>query len=244
MSSSLILSDLDLASLLASRVCHDVIGPVGAIVNGLEVLEEEDTDEEMREIAMTLVRKSAASASAKLKFSRLAFGASGSAGSEIDLSEAETILREFSDSPRVSLEWECPLQTRPKDQVKLLMNMVLIGLASIPRGGVLKISATEDRNDPTYEILCTGRRAKFPEKTDSLLNAEVDITEIDARDVQVYYTGLIARTSAMAVTTQVESEDVVKMSAKLILAPVSEAVSPFEPVEREQPLENPPLRQQ
>ena len=80
---------LDLAALIASRVCHDIISPVGAINNGLEVLAE-DNNEEMREFAMDLIRKSARQASAKLQFARLAFGAAGSAGASIDLGDAET----------------------------------------------------------------------------------------------------------------------------------------------------------
>ena len=82
------LSALDLAALLCSRVCHDVISPVGAIVNGLEVLEEEK-DEGMRSFAEDLIRKSARQASARLQFARLAFGAAGSAGAAIDLGDAE-----------------------------------------------------------------------------------------------------------------------------------------------------------
>ncbi len=202
------LSDLDLASLLASRVCHDVIGPVGAIVNGLEVLEE-DSDEEMREIAMDLVKKSAESASVKLKFSRLAFGSSGSAGMEIDLSEAGEISVEFVKSPRTTLEWDCPHQTRPKDQVKLLMNMVLIGISTIPRGGVIKVTATEDRNNPHYEVRCTGRGARFPENAGVLLRAEVTTDEIDARSVQLYYTGVIARQLGLDLSTELVDEEAV-----------------------------------
>ena len=86
------LDSLDLAALLCSRVCHDVISPVGAIVNGLEVLEDEK-DPEMREIALDLIKKSAATASARLQFCRLAFGAAGSAGASIDTGEAEKVVR-------------------------------------------------------------------------------------------------------------------------------------------------------
>ena len=202
------LSDLDLAALLASRVCHDVIGPVGAIVNGLEVLEE-DGDEDMRDIAMELVRKSAESASVKLKFSRLAFGAAGSAGMEIDLSEAGEISVDFATTPRVSVEWNCPHQTRPKNQVKLLMNMILIGISTIPRGGVIKVMATEDRDIPHYEVRCSGRGAKFPENAGALLRAEVETSEIDARDVQVYYTGLVARLIGLDLVTQILDDEAV-----------------------------------
>ena len=90
------LDALDLAALLCSRVCHDVISPVGAINNGLEVLEDE-RDEQMRGFALDLIRKSARQASAKLQFARLAFGAAGSAGAQIDLRDAETVSRGFVD---------------------------------------------------------------------------------------------------------------------------------------------------
>ena len=75
----LALDPMDLAALLCSRVCHDVISPVGAIVNGLEVLEDED-DPSMRDVALELIKKSARSASARLQFCRLAFGAAGWSG--------------------------------------------------------------------------------------------------------------------------------------------------------------------
>src|SRR5215213_5128653 len=84
---SIELEALDLAALLCSRVCHDIISPVGAIINGLEVLEE-DNSEEMRVFANELIQRSARQASAKLQFARLAFGAAGSAGAEIDLADA------------------------------------------------------------------------------------------------------------------------------------------------------------
>src|SRR5262245_37055011 len=88
------LGDLELAALVSSRICHDVINPVAAIANGLEMLGEE-TDKTMRDAAMDLIRKSAAQASAKLQFARLAFGAAGSAGAEIDLRDAERVARDF-----------------------------------------------------------------------------------------------------------------------------------------------------
>ena len=83
---------LDLAALLCSRLCHDLISPVGAIVNGIEVMEE-DKDEETKAFALDLIKKSAYQASAKLQFCRLAFGAAGSAGAQIDLGDAEKAAR-------------------------------------------------------------------------------------------------------------------------------------------------------
>lgn len=93
------LAGLDLAALLCSRVCHDLISPTGAIVNGLEVLEE-SKDEETREFALALIKKSATQATARLQFCRLAFGAAGSAGTEINLGDAETVARGFIEDMR------------------------------------------------------------------------------------------------------------------------------------------------
>src|SRR2546421_6859018 len=79
---------LDLAALLCSRVCHDLISPTGAIVNGLEVLDEKESDQQTKDFALDLIKKSAKAASARLQFCRLAFGAAGSAGAQIDLRDA------------------------------------------------------------------------------------------------------------------------------------------------------------
>ena len=98
---------LDLAALLCSRVCHDLISPVGAIVNGLEVLDEAK-DEETKTFALDLIKKSANTGSAKLQFCRIAFGAAGSAGAQIDLGDAETIARGFLEDDKTKLAWNLP----------------------------------------------------------------------------------------------------------------------------------------
>src|SRR5271170_2489576 len=98
------LAPMDLAALLCSRVCHDVISPVGAIVNGLEVLEDEK-EPEMREVALELIKKSAASASARLQFCRLAFGAAGSVGASVDTGDAESVTRGLITNDRTTLVW-------------------------------------------------------------------------------------------------------------------------------------------
>src|SRR5258706_16191602 len=87
----LAMNDLDFAALLVSRVCHDLVSPVGAVVNGLEVLEDE-TDLAMRADALRLVAASAEQAAARLQFARIAFGAAGSAGAELDLAEVGRIM--------------------------------------------------------------------------------------------------------------------------------------------------------
>src|ERR1700749_3559137 len=101
------LDSLDLAALLSSRICHDVISPVGAIVNGLEVLEDEK-DAEMRGFALDLIKKSARTASARLQFCRLAFGAAGSAGAAIDTGDAEQVTRGLMEDEKTKIGWNLP----------------------------------------------------------------------------------------------------------------------------------------
>src|SRR5258708_35557479 len=137
-SSPIAIGALDLAALLCSRVCHDLISPVGAIVNGLEVMEE-DKDEETKVFALDLIKKSANNASAKLQFCRIAFGAAGSAGAQIDLGDAQTVARGFLEDEKTKLAWNLPRILMMKNKVKLLLNMLLIAGQSIPRGGQLAV---------------------------------------------------------------------------------------------------------
>src|SRR5947207_9912609 len=129
---------LELAALLCSRVCHDLISPVGAIVNGLEVLDDNPKPED-REFALDLIRKSAKTASARLQFCRLAFGAAGSSGAQIDLGDAQTMARGHLEDGKTTIAWNLPRLLLPKNRVKLLLNMLIIAQQTIPRGGTLVI---------------------------------------------------------------------------------------------------------
>lgn len=209
-----LLDDLDLASLLCSRVCHDVISPVGAIANGLEVLEEED-DEEMRKIAFDLVAKSAKQASAKLQFCRLAFGAAGSAGAHINVGEAGDVAQMFVGAEKIVLKWLAPRENKPKLEVKLLMNMMLMGMSSVPRGGEVTVS----NEGGVMTVRASGQNARVPEKSQMLLDGAVEASELDARLVQVYYTTRLAQGAGFELRTSLDGEDVV------ITAQLREAVA-------------------
>ena len=130
-SPAIALEPLDLAAMLCSRVCHDVISPVGAIVNGLEVLEDE-SEPSMRDVALDLIKRSAGGASAKLQFCRLAFGAAGSVGASIDTGDAETVARGLLETEKTALAWKAPRQFLPKNKVKLLLNLSQIAALDDP----------------------------------------------------------------------------------------------------------------
>ena len=201
------LDALDLAALLCSRVCHDVISPVGAIVNGLEVLEEEK-DVEMRAIATDLIKKSARTASAKLQFCRLAFGSAGSAGALIDTGDAEQVARNLLADDRTRLEWTAPRALMPKNKVKLILNMCLIGGAAIPRGGLLKVEVLGEGDDASLVVFANGPNMRLASGIPLLLQGEPEGGSVDAHGIQAFYTGLVARASNLEVKAEASVEGV------------------------------------
>lgn len=201
------LSDLELAALVSSKICHDIISPVGAIANGLEVMDEE-TDQGMREHAMDLIRKSATQASAKLQFARLAFGAAGSAGTEIDLNEAQKVARAVAESDKHTFEWNGPSATLAKDKVKLLLNMVTIALSALPRGGSLKIAVTGEGDSPAFEVRCEGEKARIPEIFEQMLSGSSGHA-LDAHSIQPYYAVRLAKAAGMSLAAKNDGSDVV-----------------------------------
>lgn len=209
MSDNLRLSDLDLASLLCSRVCHDIISPVGAIANGLELMDDPDTDAELKATALDMVRSSAKTATAKLKFCRIAFGASGSAGAHIDMSEAGETAIAFVGNEKTKLDWQAPRENRPKAEVKLLLNMLLLGMAGIPRGGVVTVTV-DGRN---FKVRAQGERAKVPQQLVDVLNGETSIDTLDARLVQPYYTRILAQQAGLSIGMTMDGEDAVVVNA-------------------------------
>jgi histidine phosphotransferase ChpT len=200
------LGTLDLAALISSRICHDVINPVGAISNGLEMLAEEP-DEEMRVQAMELIRNSARQASAKLQFARLAFGAAGSAGAEIDLRDAEKVARDFVQGGKHTLEWKGPAGTLAKNKVKLLLNLVALGVVALPRGGVVTAEIVGELPDVVFTVTCKGDVAKLNEHVTGLL-AGANGAPVDSHSIQPYYANLVAKASGLALSVETKDGEV------------------------------------
>ena len=206
------LEALDLAALLCSRVCHDLISPVGAVVNGLEVLEE-GKDEETRTFALDLIKKSAQLASARLQFCRLAFGAAGSAGAVIDLGDAQGVARGFLEDGKTRLEWNLPRELLPKNRVKLLLNLLLLAGQTIPRGGILKVDPVGEGQTMGFRISATGQNARIPQAVPGLVAGEPTGHGVDSHAIQPFYTGLLARSCGLSVTLAPEGEGIVVTAA-------------------------------
>ena len=199
---------LELAALVASRVCHDIISPVGAIVNGLEVLAEEK-DESMREFAQELVQKSAVQASAKLQFSRLAFGASGGAGAELDMAEAGRVAAGLMEREKAELDWQVTAEMLPKAQAKLLLNLILVAMNSVARGGVITATADRDDGETVMRVVAEGDRARLPAGVKEVIAEGAIPNPLDAHAVQQLYAALLAKEAGMGVTATQEEDRVV-----------------------------------
>jgi histidine phosphotransferase ChpT len=204
------LSDLDLAALLCSRVCHDIISPVGAIANGLELMDDPEVDADMKATALDMVRSSAKTATAKLKFCRIAFGASGSAGAQIDMGEAGETAKAFVGDEKIRLDWQAPRENRPKAEVKLVLNMLMLAMAGIPRGGLVTVKA-DGRN---FTVSAKGERAKVPQAMADVLTGSIPADLLDARMVQPYYAKLLAGSAGLNLGMAMGEEDQVVVSAQ------------------------------
>ena len=149
---------VDLASLLCSRLCHDLMSPVGALNNGIELLADE-TDPEMREKCLELLADSARASANKLKFFRLAFGAAGGFGEEIDTHEAEAALEGLLGAERrVELGWVVQDEKLPKGAIKLLLNLALLAGDALVRGGRLDVGAESGNGKIELAVRAEGPR--------------------------------------------------------------------------------------
>jgi histidine phosphotransferase ChpT len=207
MSGPVTLESLDLAALLCSRVCHDLISPAGAIVNGLEVLEE-GGDAETKTFAMDLIKKSARTASARLQFCRIAFGAAGSAGAQIDTGDAETVARGHIEDEKVKLTWNLQRALLPKNRVKLLLNMLVVAGGTIPRGGTLTVDPVGSGETMGFKITATGINARINQHVPGLLEGQSESGAVDAHAIQPFYTGLLAKACGLTIGLTAEGDTV------------------------------------
>src|SRR6476619_2817790 len=168
---------VELASLLCSRLCHDLMSPVGALNHGIELLADE-TAPEMREKCLELLADSARASANKLKFFRLAFGAGGGFGEEIDTHEAEAALDGvFGPERRIELGWMVSGDKLPKGAIKLLLNLALLAGDALVRGGRLDVGAESSDDMLELVIRAEGPRILLdPALRDTLLNGQANGT--------------------------------------------------------------------
>ncbi len=185
-------SQTDLASLLCSRLCHDMLSPVGALSNGLELLADEN-DPEMRARCLELLEQSAKISTDKLKFFRLAFGAAGGFGDAVPVEEAHDVIAALaSDAKRVELNWAVEGNSLPKPAVKVMLNLAQIGLDALIRGGTMDVGAEMRDGNVEIVVRSNGDRIAFDETIGHALQGDLPASELSSRTAAAHMICLVA----------------------------------------------------
>ncbi len=212
MTANAILEDTALAALISSKICHDLAGQIGAINNGLELLEEEN-DEDTRYYALELIQNSAKAAWAQLDFNRLAFGVASSLGAVVPLAHVEQVARRYIENGKRRLHWQANVQDVEKEHAKLLLALLAVSLTALPSGGDfyvgLSVTKPKERSKSRLKliILCRGRSARVAEGIADVF-AGRDTRTIDGRLVIAYYAARLATEASLKLSAVKEGEDV------------------------------------
>ena len=187
------ISSLDLASLLCSRLCHDMLSPVGALSNGLELLADE-RDPEMRQRCFELLEQSARISADKLKFFRLAFGAAGGFGERVSVSEARVLVDSpVANNARIKLNWALASDALPKPAVKTLLNLALIAIEALPRGGSIDLAGELSGGVSEIVVRAQGARIAFDRDIGSALEGTLPDDELSSRTAPAALIATLAR---------------------------------------------------
>lgn len=211
-------SAADLAALLAARLCHDLVSPISAVGNAISVLEDPDA-EDMHADAMELVKGSARQAWAKLEFSRLAFGAGGSAPGSLEAHEVRRVADDMFAASKSSLEWRLNVSSFEKSVARTLLNLILLGVEALPRGGVVTIEAAADGE--RLRVMCEGKRARLAPGVADALEGRAPENGYDARSIQPYYAGLLAREAGGRASARLDGERVEFAALMAVSRPVA-----------------------
>jgi histidine phosphotransferase ChpT len=188
-------SNVDLAAMLCSRLCHDMLSPVGALSNGLELLATE-TDEEMRKNCIELLEQSATISTNKLKFFRLAFGAAGGFGERVPVEEPKELIESLaSDKKNITINWALAEANLSKPSVKVMLNFAQIALDALVRGGELDIGAEIRSGATELVVRASAEKIAFDEVIGAALDGSLEPSELSSRTAAAHMLHLLAENS-------------------------------------------------
>lgn len=205
-----------LVALVSSRICHDLVSPVAALTTAMDILDD-DHGADMREQAMELIRNSAAQAGVKLEFMRATFGAGTIGVGEADLGELKKLSERFFSTQKPELQWTLDVTSVPRAAARLLMNLLLVGLDCLPRGGVLNVSGSQEGDKLNLSVCATGTRAALKPAVRAGLAGETPEGGFDGRSIQPYL-AFLAAAGARAELAARESDERVEIIVRMVTA--------------------------
>lgn len=215
MGQKMTISAVDFASLLCSRLCHDLLSPVGALNNGLELLADE-TDPDMRARCIDLLGESARASANKLKFFRLAFGAAGGFGEAVDAREVKAAIEGlYGQDGRIEIGWLVESPTLSKTAIKVLLNLVLIAGDGLVRGGRLDIGAEIAGTNTEIAVRAAGPRIVLDPELRSALVGETGDDGITPRAAAAWLVHTLVADSGGQVMVSPSDADFILFGATL-----------------------------
>lgn len=188
------LSSTELAAMLCSRVCHDIAGPTNSMGAALSVLDDGAAD--MRDEAIALLKTGAAQIRAKIEYARVCFGAAGSRSSEVALSEIKSLATGMFGQSRSELVFRNEVGAIDRNAARVLLNLIWLAVDSLPRGGSVTIEAAPSADGGArLRLVAAGPRLRLDASYILAFRGETPEAGFDSRNIQPYYTGLIARES-------------------------------------------------
>lgn len=196
-----------LAAFIASRICHDLISPVASVNSALELLEEPG-DADMKAQAEQLLQNGAESAGARIQLLRYAFGSAGLSDTAADRHEVRSIVEGFMKSYKPSVEWNIETEHFSCGHARVLMNLIIMATAAIPRGGVVSLSVRNETDGLSVSAVAKGPKARLSAFTESALAGDTPEEGWSARTIQPLFAKMVANDLDGDISAAVEEEQV------------------------------------
>lgn len=202
------MKETDFATLLCSRLCHDLISPVSAVSNGIDILNDEK-DADMREQVLDLIKKSALQTSAMVQFYRVAFGSGGGLSDDVELETIKKTIENFTESKKIKLNWYSDFEKLSKKEVRLLLNIVLFASESLVRGGDMDISLTSADDDTGFKVEVQGQNIILYPAAKTMFNEGNLNSGLEARTapISLVFSLLNDLNAKLSLIDNAESED-------------------------------------
>ncbi|MBL8697224.1 MAG: hypothetical protein JNK67_02560 [Alphaproteobacteria bacterium] len=200
----------------AARICHDLVGPVGAIANGVELLADDGgrADPEV----VSLIATSARTASRRLQYYRAAFGSGNAISTAKPLADARALAISIMEDGKVALDWGAPAAAceamAGRDTVKIMLNLLLVALESLPRGGTVRLSVAPTGDGLDVAFSAEGQQARIPDDARKVLEGAAASNELTPRAVPARLARLVAESAGAALAVS-ESDGAVRLTARI-----------------------------
>ena len=203
-----------LAAFIASRICHDLISPVASVNSALELLEEPG-DADMKAQAEQLLQNGAESAGARIQLLRYAFGSAGLSDTAADRHDVRSIVEGFMKSHKPSIEWDIETDHFSCGHARVLMNLVIMATAAIPRGGVVVLQVRNESDGLSIGAIARGPKARLSDFTESALSGDTPEEGWSARTIQPLFAKMVANDLSGDITARAVEEQVTFLASGL-----------------------------